>query len=183
MTLRRRQCQRYTKRLEVIFQSSPGGTKYRGISSDLSAGGIFIRTQNGLNPGTFVDIELYMPYHVVCRLKGIVRRTVKTALSVMKNGMGIEIIERDEHYLTLVKTISQSSEELQEGGEGGEGPERQEPEEAAASGQKEERQPLPESFIISCSACNSKNKVPRQKITLGPRCGRCGEPLPIEGIV
>ncbi len=31
--------------------------------------------------------------------------------------------------------------------------------------------------IIRCPSCNVKNRVPKSKIGLGPKCGKCGTPL------
>lgn len=101
--MRRRQCQRYTKRLETTFSS--GNLSFRGISSDLSAGGLFIRTQHGFVPGTVVDLDIYLPNGKISHLKGVVRRTVKTTIPGVKNGMGIELIERDPNYLEFLRTV------------------------------------------------------------------------------
>jgi thioredoxin 2 len=34
--------------------------------------------------------------------------------------------------------------------------------------------------IISCSQCGAKNRVPTEKLGAGPKCGKCGTPLPVE---
>jgi hypothetical protein len=73
---------RFTKRLEATFSS--GGLSYRGILSNLSQNGLFIRTNRGFAPGSTVDIELVMPDNALCRLKGIVKRTIKTPMSYGK---------------------------------------------------------------------------------------------------
>jgi len=79
-----------------------------GITSDLSQNGLYIRTKNGITPNSVIDIELYMPDHHVAVLKGIVRRTYRTPLNPIKNGMGIEIIENDETFIHFVKSSLQT---------------------------------------------------------------------------
>jgi len=143
---------RFTKRLEATFSS--GGLSYRGILSNLSRNGLFIRTNRGFAPGSTVDIELVMPDNTLCRLKGIVKRTVKTPMSSIKNGMGIELTEKDAGYLNLVESFD---------------------------GEKEPgtETPPPDFQMISCPACGARNKVLNEKLSLGPRCGRCGTSLPL----
>jgi Tfp pilus assembly protein PilZ len=144
---------RFTKRLEATFSS--GGLSYRGILSNLSRNGLFIRTNHGFAPGSTVDIELVMPDNKVCRLKGLVKRTTKTPmLSSMKNGMGIELTEKDAAYLNFIESFGEDKEPVTE-------------------------TPSPESQIIACPACGAKNKVLTEKLSLGPRCGRCGTSLPV----
>lgn len=143
---------RFTRRLEVTFIS--GGLSYKGILSNLSANGLFIRTNRGFAPGTEVEIQLMMPGDKISSLKGIVRRTVKAPVTPAKNGMGIELITRDEAYVNLVMTSLQEQ------------------------GIDTKELPLPESVtdfqIIACSGCGIKNKVSLEKLSREPKCGRCG---------
>ena len=161
----RRKSNRVTKRLEVTFSS--GSLQFRGISSDLSESGVFIRTQNGLMPGTIVEIEVYLPEHKMGRLKGIVRRTVKTSLSMIKNGMGVELTEKDQNYLDFLKTIAGAGK-------------NQKNEAGAQSGKEAGLQPegkatqTPDSRIIVCVNCETKNRIPPGRVPLGAKCGRCG---------
>lgn len=144
---------RYMKRLEVTFRS--GILSYRGILSNISESGLFIRTTRSFAPGTIIDIELLLPDNKVSLLKGIVRRSIKTAVSTMKNGMGIELIEKDATYLNLVKSFSEETVT------------------------KKEKTPDQEFQIISCPSCRVQNKVLIAKLSLGPKCGKCGTPLTI----
>jgi len=79
--------------------------RFRGISSDLSESGLFIRTNRGLAVNTPIDVELLLPNNRVSFLRGIVRRTIRTPISSMKNGMGIEITEKDATFTDFVKSI------------------------------------------------------------------------------
>ena len=82
-----------------------------GITSDLSQNGLYIRTKNGVTPNSVIDIKLYMPDQRVAVLKGVVRRTYRTPLNPIKNGMGVEIIENDETFIHFVKSSLQTLQE------------------------------------------------------------------------
>jgi hypothetical protein len=142
---------RFTKRLEVTFSS--GGLSFRGILSNISANGLFIRTNRGFTPETIVDIEVIMPDNKISLLKGIVKRTTKTTLSSAKNGMGVELMEKDAIFELFVQSIDDETRE------------------------KGDASSPPEFQIISCPACGVKNKVLNTKIALAPKCGKCGASL------
>jgi hypothetical protein len=144
---RKRKYHRFTRRFEVKFSS--GGTSFTGISSNLSENDIFIRTQKGFAPGTALDLELILPDGKISSLKGIVKRTVKTSISALKNGMGIEIIEKDKAYIDFINSLNSKTET------------------------PSEDEAISEFQIISCPSCGTKNKVLSSKIYLSPRCGRC----------
>jgi len=144
---------RFTKRLEVRFGS--GGLNFTGILSNLSESGLFIRTNRGFAPETLIDIELVMPGGKISFLKGLVKWTVKTPISTLKNGMGIELIKKDPAYMDFVKSFTDRTE-------------------------TDDEKPLPPDFqIISCPKCGIRNKVSSAKLSLGPKCGRCGTSLTI----
>jgi len=107
--MERRNHPRFIKRLETRI--SIDQTSFWSISGDMSESGLFIRTNRGYNVGTPIDIELSMPGNRVSFLKGIVRRTVRTPIPTMRNGMGIEVIEKDEIFRDFVKSISQERKE------------------------------------------------------------------------
>jgi hypothetical protein len=144
---------RFTKRLEVKFIC--GGDTYKGILSNLSLNGLFIRTKRVFSPGTAIDIQLMMPDGTSSFLKGIVRWASKTHLAI-KNGMGIELLEKDTTYIDFVKTFHEKT------------------------GKPFEREDPQEFHIVACSQCGVKNKVRSEKISHGPKCGRCGTPLRID---
>ncbi len=101
--MQKRRHLRTIKRLEIKF--SIGGTGYTGITSNLSSEGIFVRTQKGLAPGTPLDMELYLPSGETIKLRGIVKRTIKTQIQRLKNGMGIGLIDIPQDYITFLKTL------------------------------------------------------------------------------
>ncbi|HXX56630.1 MAG TPA: PilZ domain-containing protein [Thermodesulfovibrionales bacterium] len=160
---------RIIKRLETTFSS--GDSKYRGISSDLSASGLFIRTQHGLVPGSIVDIELYLPDGKICILKGTVRRTVKTGMSsLFKDGMGVELIEQDSNYREFLKSLDSPGEKYERGSQ-----------ESASAEQAEEMIKEPKGgsdfILLPCPSCKVQNRVRRDKLSIPLRCGKCGEAL------
>lgn len=146
--------QRFTKRLEAKFSS--GGISFTGISSNLSESGLFIRTNRGFAPDTIIDIELVMPDGKTSFLKGRIKRTIKTPISTLKNGMGIELIEKDSAYIHFLKSIVEKTE-------------------------TDKRDISVSEFqIISCPGCGVKNKVLIRNISQSPKCGRCETLLPVE---
>jgi len=64
-----------------------------------------------LNIDTTIDIELSLPDNRISLLKGIVRRTTRTGISSVKNGMGVEIIEKDQTFIDFVNTVTGEKEE------------------------------------------------------------------------
>jgi hypothetical protein len=158
---------RFTKRLEVTFSS--GVLSYRGILSNVSVSGLFIRTNRGFAPGTTVDIELMLPDNTVSSLKGIVRRTIKTPITTMKNGIGVELIRQDAKYQNFIKPFLDEAE-----------PETEQEIEISPEPEAEPvKPPVPEFQIIGCPNCGAKNKVLRSKLSFGPKCGKCGTLLPV----
>lgn len=144
---------RFTKRLEVRFGS--GVLNFTGILSNLSESGLFIRTNRGFAPETMIDIELVMPDGKISFLKGLVKWAVKTPISTLKNGMGIELIKKDAAYMDFVKSFTDRTET------------------------DDEKPPSSEFQIIPCPKCRIRNKVSSAKLSLGPKCGRCGTSLTV----
>jgi len=158
--------QRFTKRLEVAFSS--GGLSFRGILSNVSISGIFIRTNKGFAPGTTLDIELMLPDNTISNIKGIVRRTIKTPVTTTKNGMGVELTHKDEKYEKFIRPFLSGADQ--------EPPQETEKVEPARG---QEKPPVTEYRIISCPNCGAKNKVLSEKLSLSPKCGKCGAFLPV----
>ena len=148
--MNKRKHQRFTKRLEVRFVAD--GESFVALTSNLSKEGLFIRTKRGFAPGSLLDIELIMPDGKVSRVKGIVKRTIKVPLSI-KNGMGVSLLDKDETYMRYVELLTNGEQS------------------------SVEKKTVAESQIICCPSCQTKNKVLSDKISRGPRCGKCGAPL------
>ncbi len=156
MSIQKRRHRRYKKRLEVEFSAS--GLTFKGISSDISERGMFIRTRYPFKPGTLIEIKIYLPDGQTSRLKGRVRHSFKSNITALKNGMGVEFIERDMAFERFLKTHVLGYD----------------PEPLRPAGYKPQE---PVCIIIPCSVCGAKNRVREDKLGLGPKCGRCGSPL------
>lgn len=169
MSSKKRRHERFIRRLETEFTAE--NKNYRGISGNLSINGLFLRTNHAFAPGTILDITMHLPDGKTAHLKGKVMRALKTPIVSLKNGMGIELIENDSHYINFMKSFS---------------PDEQE--EIAADEIKPDTEPYtkmekttesasPDFLIISCPECSVKNKVHQSKISLYPKCGKCGSLL------
>jgi hypothetical protein len=107
----KRKQQRYVKRCEVEFVSD--GLTHRGISSDFSLNGLFIRTNFPLSPNTPVDLTVHFSDGTSSKLRVKVIRAWRTAtgrvmgtpIKSAKNGMGVEIIEKDASYLHFIRSL------------------------------------------------------------------------------
>jgi uncharacterized protein (TIGR02266 family) len=173
----KRKYERFTKRLEAEFKV--GEQVLRGILSDLSENGVFIRTTKPLAPGSPVEMNLYLPEGKTAKARGVVRRAIKTNSPLVKNGMGVELTNYDNSYGGFIKKVvggplqgpDLGAEERQ-----GEEADYRPPAGQARAGQAAE----PAEFTFAkCASCGAKNKIPVKKVNLNPRCGKCGEPLPI----
>ena len=171
----RRRHERFVRRLEAEFIGD--GKNYRAISSDFSRYGLFIRTNHAFVPGTELDIIIHLPNETDCQLKGVVRRSMKTPFVSLKNGMGIELISRDHNYVTFLREFDYTEDVEPEAFT------RTHPEPTDQGQQKpqdQDHKQAPDFVIIACSQCGVKNKVRRERLSLGNKCGKCGSPLSLQ---
>ena len=160
---RNRIYERHTRRLETDFLFEDRVLK--GISSDLSEKGLFIRTHNCLTPGSFIEFRIYMKDGRQARGEGIVRRANKSNSPLVKNGMGIELKRCDRNYLEMLEDI------VGDGLNTADVPLVDELPNTRPERQEEAR-------IIVCTSCAAKNRVALSKLNAGPKCGRCRTYLP-----
>jgi len=107
----RRKLNRFSDRLKISFDVN--GMKYRGLSSNFSLNGLFIRTNHSFPPDILLDIIIYLPNDLTSHLKGkVVRTSNETLWAVSGNargyaekGIGIEIIEKDSLYLHFIRSF------------------------------------------------------------------------------
>jgi hypothetical protein len=99
----KRRHRRIIKRLDT--DCSGAGTDIKGISSCLSGNGLFVRTSKPFPPDTPVDLRIHLSDHIVSRVRGVVRTTFRTGLIYGKNGMGIEIVECDQNFVTFMNSL------------------------------------------------------------------------------
>ncbi|MHB8883361.1 MAG: PilZ domain-containing protein [Thermodesulfovibrionales bacterium] len=160
---------RFVRRLETEFSAE--GKNYRGISSDLSCNGLFIRTNHAFPPGTALAITIHLPDGATSTLKGRVRRALRTTVVSLKNGMGVELIEKDYHYTDFMLNFTKDCEEVAHKDHV-----RMEPQTSPQPEHKTDTA-APEFLIIACASCGVKNKVNVLRIAQGPKCGKCGATL------
>ncbi len=101
----KRKYPRFIKRLTAKFLLD--NNSITGISSNISENGIFIRTSRAWAVNTLVDVLLFMPDNRISMLRGVVRHSTRTSISSMKNGMGIEIIEKDDIFNNFMRTLAE----------------------------------------------------------------------------
>lgn len=100
--MQKRKRTRIFRRLEVKFTSAT--VSHKGITSNLSKNGIFLRTRKVLNRGTKLDLELTLPSEEVINLCGRVSRAIITPLHD-KDGMGIDLLEIPEKYTEFITSL------------------------------------------------------------------------------
>ena len=113
VTGERRKGRRFIKRLETEF--SAGETTYRGISSNLSIDGLCLRTNYPFPVGTVLKIVIHMADGSMVRVKGRVvwafrkhgGNVLGGSVRALMNGMGIEIIERDDDFIHMVSSFTE----------------------------------------------------------------------------
>ncbi|MEJ2696919.1 MAG: PilZ domain-containing protein [Candidatus Sulfobium sp.] len=163
----RRQYRRFIRRLEVEFSSS--GRYYRGISSNFSLGGLFVRTNHPFSPGTLIDLTVHLPGGEEAVLKGKVKMALKSPVVSLKSGMGIQILERDKAFVDFVGSLEDEApaEEKSAGTE----PLPEHESDAAA-------RPVQEDFlIVACPGCGARNRVRKSRTSQTLKCGKCGASL------
>lgn len=107
----KRRLRRFSHRCRVAFTAD--GMTYRGLSSNFSLDGLFLRAKNTFPPGTLLDITLYFPNDLASRLQATVIRESQEPLRVAggreseygEKGMGIRIRERDSLYLHFIRAL------------------------------------------------------------------------------
>ncbi len=158
----KREHKRYIKRCRTEFSSFD--RTYRGISSDFSLKGLFIRTTHPMGPGEVVDIVVHFPDDSISNLRGKVRRASRgmgrgtPAGKTPKNGMGIQILKKDANYLRFLSTLLAERERPSPVRSGG-----AKAREAAASTEKSEPAATSEELLRSLVSLLEKQGIIRKK--------------------
>jgi Tfp pilus assembly protein PilZ/ribosomal protein S27E len=167
----RRRHKRLIKRIEVEFCYE--NKNYRGIASNFSLQGLFIRTVHPFVADTKVDILLNLPDGSKSNIKGVVKNATKTKITSLRNGMGIELTEKDTNYINFIISFSNDSRDNQNFEGSGTKP-------ASLNNAEIVNGNNTSVFIIvECPRCRVKNKVNKSKISFTPKCGQCGSLLSI----
>lgn len=108
--MEKRQQKRFVVRCKVKFTAND--ITYRGISSDFSLNGLFIRTLHTFPPDTLLHIVIYYPDGLTSQLKGTVIRALNIPMNeimrtqkYVQNGIGVKIIEKDANYLHFIRSL------------------------------------------------------------------------------
>lgn len=153
------------RRLEAEF--SVNDRHHRGISSNFSLGGMFIRTNHAFPTGTLIDILVHLPDGKTAALTGRVKMALKTPAVSIRNGMGVEIVENDNVYVDFIKSLSKEDPLSEE--------RNQEMVSPSEGGQASFMVPESEDFsVITCVRCGTRNRVRKSGMLEAMRCGRCG---------
>ena len=107
----RRKQKRFSHRCKIAF--TVDGVSYRGLSSNFSLNGFFIRTNHPFPPETLLDIAIYLPNDLTSQVKGKVVRASKYPLpgtsgraeGYREKGMGVAILEKDALYLHFIRAL------------------------------------------------------------------------------
>ena len=108
----RRRQKRFAKRCTTKFTSD--GQTYTGLCRNLSLDGLFIKTRKPLAPEKIIEMIVYLPDGSTSKLTGRVTRATREPYSLIleragipsKDGMGIQLIEKDANYLNFVTSLN-----------------------------------------------------------------------------
>ena len=108
----RRRQKRFVKRCTIEFTLD--GETYRGICRNLSLDGLFIKTRRPFALERTIKILLHLPDGSTSTLTGRVTRAIREPYSLIferagipsKDGMGIQLIEKDTNYLNFVGSLT-----------------------------------------------------------------------------
>jgi hypothetical protein len=104
--MNRRRFKRFREHCDVDFVAD--GKLFPGTSGDFALNGLFIMTRDAKAPGTIIDIAIHLPNGAISKLRGKVRRFFRTVTGQIKDrsdGMGIEILDKDESYLHFIRSL------------------------------------------------------------------------------
>jgi hypothetical protein len=107
----RRRQKRFVKRCTAEFTSD--GQKYTGLCRNMSLDGLFIKTRKPLALEKIIEMMVHLPDGSTSKLTGIVTRATREPYSLIleragipsKDGMGIQLIEKDANYLNFVTSL------------------------------------------------------------------------------
>ncbi len=102
--IEKRKCTRFIVKLPVDVKSD--NSVISGITVRISDRGLFVRSQKSFQTGTNIGIKLHISEDVFCDLKGVVRYSRKLNILKQKNGMGIELTEKDQKYQDFIDSVA-----------------------------------------------------------------------------
>jgi len=107
----KRRQKRFVKRCSVEFTSD--AKTYTGICKNLSLDGLFIKTRKPLGLEKIIEMIVHLPNGSTSKLTGRVTRATREPYSLVlemagipsKDGMGIQLMEKDANYLNFVTLL------------------------------------------------------------------------------
>ena len=107
----KRSQKRFVKRCTAKFTSD--GKTYTGICKNLSLDGLFIKTRKPLDLEKIIEMIVHLPDGSTSKLTGRVTRAIREPYSLLleragipsKDGMGIQLMEKDANYLNFVTSL------------------------------------------------------------------------------
>ena len=107
----RRRQKRFAKRCTVDFTWE--GQSYLGLCRNFSLDGLFIKTRKPLSLKKIIELIVHLPDGSSSKVTGRVTRATREPHSVIleragipsKDGMAIQLIEKDANYLNFMKSL------------------------------------------------------------------------------
>jgi hypothetical protein len=107
----KRNQKRFVKRCTAEFTSD--GQTYTGICINLSLDGLFIKTRKPLGLEKIIAMIVHLPDGSTSKLTGRVTRAIRDPYGLLleragissKDGMGIQLMEKDANYLNFVTSL------------------------------------------------------------------------------
>ncbi|MGC2062163.1 MAG: PilZ domain-containing protein [Thermodesulfovibrionales bacterium] len=107
----KRRQKRFAKRCTAEFTSD--GQTHSGLCKNLSFDGLFIKTRKPFDLNKIIEMTVHLPDGSTSKLTGRVTRAMKDRHSAIleraglpsKDGMGIQLIEKDANYLNFVTSL------------------------------------------------------------------------------
>jgi len=107
----KRRQKRFVKRCTAEFASD--GKTYTGLCRNLSLDGLFIKTRKPIALEKIIEMIVHLPDGSTSKLTGRVTRASRDPYSLIleragipsKDGMGIQLIEKDSNYLNFVTSL------------------------------------------------------------------------------
>lgn len=101
----KRSAKRRIKRMHITF--SCDGKEFRGISSNVSYTGLFIKTRKKFKTGSSVNMIVNIDDNQKMNLNGVIARTKLTSkFDRLENGIGIKLIETPNVYKEFMEVLS-----------------------------------------------------------------------------
>ncbi len=107
----RRRQKRFAKHCTAAFTFE--GQSYIGLCRNLSLDGLFIKTRKPLTLEKIIELIVHLPDGSTSKLTGRVTKATREPHSLIleragihsKDGMAIQLIEKDANYLNFVKSL------------------------------------------------------------------------------